>query len=115
MVQYQAAFQETGNKRQWWMITHHHLRLVRCSCTMAKASLSPVWKSSSLSSAELVEADSDFLTTCTVSLPPVKMASFWFIGNSGDKSTRKSFTEIAFSLYYSVVSALVCKEAGGDL
>ena len=55
---------------------------------------SPAWKRSSWSSA-LVEADSGFLTTCVVPLPPAKMA-FWFTGNSGDKSTRKPFTELIF-------------------
>ena len=111
MVHSQAATQKTGKKRHWGMITHHHQRLVRCSCTTYKASLSPAWKSSSQSSA-LVEADSDFLTTCAVPLPPLL---FWFIGNSGDKSTQKPFTKIAFSPWYSVVSTWVWKEAGGDL
>ena len=47
---------------------------------------SPAWKTSSRSSV-LVEADSDFLITCVVPLPLATMVSFWFTGNSGNKST----------------------------
>lgn len=47
---------------------------------------SPAWKTSSRSSV-LVEADADFLITCVVPLLLATMASFWFTGNSGNKST----------------------------